>query len=165
MRSLLNGGVIIVSKWPIIHEAQHIYRSACHYSDCLAAKGVKYARVLKTIGDTSKIFNVFATHMQVRSRRLAAGCASCQPVRLTLSPAMLRRGQRRKALQIASSKPSRCAFTSTRLYCDASASLFLSLSLYTYALWWCVHQMRSFVDALQIPHHEVHSRLPWHSTA
>lgn len=65
LHSLLNGGVIIVSKWPIIHEAQHIYRNACHYSDCLAAKGVKYARVLKRVGTTSKIFNVFATHMQV----------------------------------------------------------------------------------------------------
>lgn len=56
-----------MSKWPIIHEAQHIYRNACHYSDCLAAKGVKYARVLKRVGTTSKIFNVFATHMQVRA--------------------------------------------------------------------------------------------------
>uniref|UniRef100_K3WW34 sphingomyelin phosphodiesterase n=1 Tax=Globisporangium ultimum (strain ATCC 200006 / CBS 805.95 / DAOM BR144) TaxID=431595 RepID=K3WW34_GLOUD len=64
--SLLNGGVIVVSRWPILHEAQHIYRNACHYSDCLAAKGVKYARVLKTVGGTSKIFNVFATHMQMR---------------------------------------------------------------------------------------------------
>ncbi|KAF1326502.1 Vacuolar protein sorting-associating protein, partial [Globisporangium splendens] len=61
---LLNGGVMVVSRWPILHEAQHIYRNACHYSDCLAAKGVKYARVLKTVGSTSKIFNVFATHMQ-----------------------------------------------------------------------------------------------------
>ncbi|KAL3665139.1 hypothetical protein V7S43_009771 [Phytophthora oleae] len=65
--SLLNGGVMVVSKWPIIREAQHVYRSACHYSDCLAAKGVKYARLLKTVDGTSKIFNVFATHMQAWS--------------------------------------------------------------------------------------------------
>ena len=65
--SLLNGGVMIVSKWPIVREAQHIYRDACHYSDCLAAKGVKYARVNKTIGNLSKIFNIFATHMQAWS--------------------------------------------------------------------------------------------------
>lgn len=65
--SLLNGGVMVVSKWPIIREAQHVYRDACHYSDCLAAKGVKYARVLKTVNDTSKVFNVFATHMQAWS--------------------------------------------------------------------------------------------------
>lgn len=65
--SLLNGGVLVVSKWPIVREAQHVYRDACHYSDCLAAKGVKYARVLKTVNGTSKIFNVFATHMQAWS--------------------------------------------------------------------------------------------------
>ncbi|RLN99982.1 hypothetical protein DYB28_014875, partial [Aphanomyces astaci] len=62
--SLINGGVLIVSKWPILREAQHIYRNACHYSDCLAAKGVKYARINKTDGAYSKAFNVFATHMQ-----------------------------------------------------------------------------------------------------
>ncbi|KAG7377332.1 hypothetical protein PHYBOEH_000922 [Phytophthora boehmeriae] len=65
--SLLNGGVMIVSKWPIIREAQHVYRGACHYSDCLAAKGVKYARLLKTVDGKSKVFNVFATHMQAWS--------------------------------------------------------------------------------------------------
>ncbi|GMF10525.1 unnamed protein product [Phytophthora lilii] len=66
--SLLNGGVMVVSRWPIVREAQHVYRNACHYSDCLAAKGVKYARLLKTVNATSKIFNVFATHMQVWER-------------------------------------------------------------------------------------------------
>ena len=65
--SLLNGGVMVVSKWPIVREAQHVYRNACHYSDCLAAKGVKYARILKTVDGSSKVFNVFATHMQVQS--------------------------------------------------------------------------------------------------
>ncbi|RQM22071.1 hypothetical protein B5M09_009080, partial [Aphanomyces astaci] len=65
--SLINGGVLIVSKWPILREAQHIYRNACHYSDCLAAKGVKYARINKTDGAYSKAFNVFATHMQAWS--------------------------------------------------------------------------------------------------
>ncbi|ETV96078.1 hypothetical protein H310_10719 [Aphanomyces invadans] len=68
--SLINGGVLIVSKWPILREAQHIYRNACHYSDCLAAKGVKYARINKTVGNTSKAFNVFATHMQAWSTPL-----------------------------------------------------------------------------------------------
>ncbi|TMW59250.1 hypothetical protein Poli38472_004319 [Pythium oligandrum] len=65
--SLLNGGVLIVSKWPIVREAQHVYRRACHYSDCLAAKGVKYARLVKTVHNVSKVFNVFATHMQAWS--------------------------------------------------------------------------------------------------
>ncbi|KAF0682893.1 Aste57867_25028 [Aphanomyces stellatus] len=71
--SLINGGVLIVSKWPILREAQHIYRGACHYSDCLAAKGVKYARLNKTVGNLSKAFNVFATHMQAWSTK--EGCA------------------------------------------------------------------------------------------
>lgn len=57
--------MLIVSRWPIVREAQHVYRNACHYSDCLAAKGVKYARIAKTQQNTTKIFNVFATHMQV----------------------------------------------------------------------------------------------------
>lgn len=59
-----------MSKWPIIREAQHIYRGACHYSDCLAAKGVKYARINKTDSNgESKIFNVLATHMQAWSTK------------------------------------------------------------------------------------------------
>ncbi len=58
----------MVSKWPIVRDAQHVFRGACHYSDCLAAKGVKYARILKTDDHSnSKIFNVFATHMQAWS--------------------------------------------------------------------------------------------------
>ena len=72
-KSLLNGGVVIGSKWPILREDQIVYRDACSGSDCLAAKGVKYARIIKTAPVTlangttinaSKIFNVFATHMQ-----------------------------------------------------------------------------------------------------
>jgi len=64
---LINGGVIIGSKWPILREDQIIF-DHCKGTDCLAAKGVKYARVEKTIsngtGNVSKIFNIFATHMQ-----------------------------------------------------------------------------------------------------
>ena len=65
--SLVNGGVVIGSKWPILREDQMVYRDACTDSDCLAAKGVNYARVNKTVGGESKIFNVFATHMQAWS--------------------------------------------------------------------------------------------------
>ena len=65
-KSLVNGGVIIGSKWPILREDQIVYRNACAGSDCLAAKGVKYARVMKTDPETGlqKVFNIFATHMQ-----------------------------------------------------------------------------------------------------
>eukprot|EP00656_Telonema_subtile_P040355 TRINITY_DN45410_c0_g1_i1.p1 TRINITY_DN45410_c0_g1~~TRINITY_DN45410_c0_g1_i1.p1 ORF type:complete len:467 (-),score=64.91 TRINITY_DN45410_c0_g1_i1:186-1586(-) len=63
-KSLINGGVLIGSKWPILREDQIVYRHDCSGSDCLAAKGAKYARVIKTVNNVSKIFNVFATHMQ-----------------------------------------------------------------------------------------------------
>ena len=42
-----------------------MYRDACSGADCLAAKGVKYARIIKTDSvNRTKIFNIFATHMQ-----------------------------------------------------------------------------------------------------
>lgn len=64
-KSLINGGVLISSKWPILREDQIVYRDACNGADCLAAKGVKYARVIKTdLANRTKIFNIFATHMQ-----------------------------------------------------------------------------------------------------
>jgi len=72
-KSAINGGVVIGSKWPIIREDQIVYRGDCSGADCLAAKGVKYARVIKTapvgmaagtVQNVSKVFNVFATHMQ-----------------------------------------------------------------------------------------------------
>jgi len=64
--SLLNGGVIIGSRWPILREDQIVYRDACSGTDCLAAKGVKYARVIKSDAarNVSKVFNIFGTHMQ-----------------------------------------------------------------------------------------------------
>ena len=52
---------------------QIVYRDACSGADCLAAKGAKYARIIKTTEDRqedgsvrnmSKVFNIFATHMQ-----------------------------------------------------------------------------------------------------
>ena len=72
------GGVVIGSRWPILREDQHVYRGSCNYADCLAAKGVKYARIEKTANcnaygvcgagaggkPVKKIFNIFATHMQ-----------------------------------------------------------------------------------------------------
>lgn len=120
MTSLLNGGVIVVSKWPIIHEAQHVYRNACHYSDCLAAKGVKYARMLKTVGSTSKIFNVFATHMQVRTalndRPSSASVRLLKGLTLNDFPINLcRRGQLLRAEQIEWSKQSRYVASSLSL--------------------------------------------------
>lgn len=66
--SFTNGGVRIVSKWPIERYAQHIFE---HHSgsDALARKGVMYARVLKKCDKChlSHPFNVFATHLQAWS--------------------------------------------------------------------------------------------------
>ncbi|KAI9909697.1 hypothetical protein PsorP6_014640 [Peronosclerospora sorghi] len=78
--SFTNGGVIIVSKWPILKEAQHLYGTTCAETDCLAAKGVKYARVSKSVNGVSKIFNVFATHMQMRQFIDAAGIPADEPL-------------------------------------------------------------------------------------
>jgi endonuclease/exonuclease/phosphatase family metal-dependent hydrolase len=58
-----NGGVFIASKWPITASQDMIYK-ACRRSDCLAAKGVQYARIEKVVGGRAKLYHVFGTHMQ-----------------------------------------------------------------------------------------------------
>lgn len=58
-----NGGIFIASKWPIVASQNMVYR-ACSSSDCLAAKGVQYARIAKTVGGRSKVFHLFGTHLQ-----------------------------------------------------------------------------------------------------
>lgn len=62
---ILNGGVLIVSKWPIdADKCKHITYDASDGEDGLAAKGVMYAPIEKNVGGVSKTFHVFATHMQ-----------------------------------------------------------------------------------------------------
>jgi endonuclease/exonuclease/phosphatase family metal-dependent hydrolase len=53
----VNGGVVIVSKWPIRYETDLLY-SACTLPDCLGAKGVKYALIEKD----GKPYHMFGTH-------------------------------------------------------------------------------------------------------
>lgn len=55
-----NGGVIIYSRWPIEYEADFDF-SLCGQAsqDCLANKGIKYARVNKL----GKRYHIFGTHM------------------------------------------------------------------------------------------------------
>ncbi|MCF8460996.1 MAG: T9SS type A sorting domain-containing protein [Flavobacteriales bacterium] len=56
----VNGGVIIFSRWPIEAEDEIDYAECGQAAqDCLANKGVKYARVNKL----GKIYHVFGTHM------------------------------------------------------------------------------------------------------
>ena len=57
-----NGGVFIASRWPIVTSAEEVY-SECTGPDCLAAKGVVYARILKTAGGKMRHFSVFGTHL------------------------------------------------------------------------------------------------------
>ena len=59
---LANGGVFIASRWPIVASAEEVY-TECKGADCLAAKGVVYARVLKTAGGEARHFSVFGTHL------------------------------------------------------------------------------------------------------
>lgn len=55
-----NGGVIIFSRWPIETEGQIDYAECGQAAqDCLANKGVKYARINKL----GKTYHVFGTHM------------------------------------------------------------------------------------------------------
>ena len=55
-----DGGVIIVSKWPIEAEDQRTFGDDCSGDDCLSDKGVGYARINKQ----GKIFHLFGTHTQ-----------------------------------------------------------------------------------------------------
>jgi endonuclease/exonuclease/phosphatase family metal-dependent hydrolase len=55
-----DGGVVIVSKWPIELEFQRLFGALCAGKDCFAEKGVLYARINKQ----GRRFHVFATHLQ-----------------------------------------------------------------------------------------------------
>ena len=70
-----NGGIFIASRHPIVASAQVVYTGAIG-TDALASKGVMYARIQKGDGgsrsftsskpspEKTKIYNVFATHLQ-----------------------------------------------------------------------------------------------------
>ncbi|MGI9332159.1 MAG: sphingomyelin phosphodiesterase [Gammaproteobacteria bacterium] len=55
-----DGGVVIVSRWPITHVAERRFRDVCTGSDCKADKGVLYARIRKH----GRTFHVFGSHTQ-----------------------------------------------------------------------------------------------------
>jgi endonuclease/exonuclease/phosphatase family metal-dependent hydrolase len=59
--SSLNGGVIILSRWPILKRAQTVF-SDCEGSDCLVKKGVQYIAVEK---NGLKV-HVFGLHLQAQ---------------------------------------------------------------------------------------------------
>jgi hypothetical protein len=69
-----DGGVIIVSRWPIEYERQKTFGSVCSGTDCGGDKGVNYARILKN----GRRYHVFGSHTQatgapdeVKVRKLA----------------------------------------------------------------------------------------------
>ncbi|EHK8983685.1 sphingomyelin phosphodiesterase [Vibrio vulnificus] len=55
--NIYDGGVIIVSRYPIVNQAQFVFPD-CTGTDCFADKGVNYAEVIKG----GEAYHVFATH-------------------------------------------------------------------------------------------------------
>lgn len=55
-----DGGVIIVSKWKIEHQAQERFKKTCAGSDCMSDKGVVYARINKQ----GRRYHLFGSHTQ-----------------------------------------------------------------------------------------------------
>ncbi|MCP5161163.1 MAG: endonuclease/exonuclease/phosphatase family protein [Hahellaceae bacterium] len=57
---LVNGGVAIVSRWPIQTEDKVIYKGVCVDIQCLASRGAVYAKINKQ----GNLYHVFGTHTQ-----------------------------------------------------------------------------------------------------
>jgi len=57
-----DGGVIIVSHWPIELQKQDVYKT-CEGTDCLSEKGVIYARIVKKSHGREQRFHIFGTHL------------------------------------------------------------------------------------------------------
>ena len=59
---LVNGGVFIASKWPLLNTKSHVFRAyTASEADAWSMKGVVYTQVNKT----GRIFHVLGTHLQV----------------------------------------------------------------------------------------------------
>ena len=55
--NIFDGGVIILSRYPIVNQGQFIYPD-CSGADCFADKGVNYAEIIKN----GRPYHIFATH-------------------------------------------------------------------------------------------------------
>ncbi|KZN61226.1 sphingomyelin phosphodiesterase [Pseudoalteromonas luteoviolacea] len=55
--NIYDGGVIIVSRYPIVNQAQYVFPD-CSSTDCFADKGVNYAEIIKN----GEAYHLFATH-------------------------------------------------------------------------------------------------------
>jgi endonuclease/exonuclease/phosphatase family metal-dependent hydrolase len=56
----VSGGVIIVSKYPIIYEYTYVFEDACEGYDCTACKGIVFCRIQKG----KNVFSILGTHFQ-----------------------------------------------------------------------------------------------------
>ncbi|WP_090775089.1 sphingomyelin phosphodiesterase [Shouchella lonarensis] len=63
-----DGGVSIVSKWPILEKIQYVYKEACG-SDWYANKGFVYVKIEKQ----GQMYHVIGTHMQSEDEGCATG--------------------------------------------------------------------------------------------
>lgn len=54
-----DGGILIVSRWPIETQDQYLFGNTCNADDCLAYKGFKYCRINKL----GVKYHLFGTHM------------------------------------------------------------------------------------------------------
>ena len=64
----VGGGVLILSKWPIVYAVQYFYKNACS-AHRFVRTGFVYAKIL--YGNSSKVIHVFGTHLQPNDYR---GC-------------------------------------------------------------------------------------------
>ncbi|MFO7546205.1 MAG: sphingomyelin phosphodiesterase [Trueperaceae bacterium] len=55
-----DGGIVILSRWPIVQQSYVLFGGVCSGTDCLADKGVAYAAVRKG----AFTYHVFVTHAQ-----------------------------------------------------------------------------------------------------
>jgi len=55
-----DGGVVIISRWPIIKQKQFLFGPVCEGADCLAEKGISYVSLDKK-GTT---YHLFGTHLE-----------------------------------------------------------------------------------------------------
>ena len=62
-----DGGVVVVSRWPIEFEDQSLFGRICAGFDCFASKGVVYARINKE----GSVYHVFGAHAQDGERHRA----------------------------------------------------------------------------------------------
>lgn len=53
-----DGGVLIISRWPIVSQDERLFEDICSGTDCMADKGVLYAHIVKQ----GRNYHVFGTH-------------------------------------------------------------------------------------------------------